>query len=353
MVHVFTSLVSSSLIVFVWISVVKHFQRPRRYKNCPCIMVLLYVFLMVAVVHCNAQTNTSLVLMGTESTQIFAITADDVVFVSSLPHSPENQIRGCSMCGYATHKASMFTCQMAAYELSSTQGKLNMDKLPRMNTNRRSGPLTFILDDRLYEAGGYGLTKTSDGESTYTSLNDVESLSLTSGRKWKAWKAEVDLPFPIQNTERSAAVVAGRVYQAGGTTFKRTSPNSSSGTYTMLNSLISWQLGDLEWTMLEPMAVARQDHCVVSTSNFLYAIGGSNGMTLSSVEKYDIETNTWSAVKALPRAMSYMACATYDNVIYVFHENNIYMYDMTTDEWRTSEAKSLERVRGAAAGIIM
>ena len=87
--------------------------------------------------------------------------------------------------------------------------------------------------------------------------------------------------------------------------------------------------------------------------NNIFAIGGSNGVSLSSVEKYDIGTAVWSVVKSLPRAMSYITCTTHLNIIYVFHETSIYTYNTITDSWKISDTKSLELIRAGATGIVM
>jgi hypothetical protein len=91
----------------------------------------------------------------------------------------------------------------------------------------------------------------------------------------------------------------------------------------------------------------------------LYAIGGlgAGSSVLSSVERYDPQTDSWSTVAPLPQPM-YRAAATIDGAghIFVFGGDNsaaapvntVYEYNVVTDTW-TSAGAMPKALAGAAA----
>ncbi len=75
--------------------------------------------------------------------------------------------------------------------------------------------------------------------------------------------------------------------------------------------------------------------------------GPCSGGELSSVERYDVDTNTWSTVASLPGARSDLAAATVGGKIYVFGGctsnpstflDDVDVYDPETDTWSTAPA---------------
>ena len=65
------------------------------------------------------------------------------------------------------------------------------------------------------------------------------------------------------------------------------------------------------WTALPNLLVARDSHSLVNMDGRLYVIGGWDGeQALSSVERYDEETKTWTNQPTLNTARQGLACAT-------------------------------------------
>ena len=64
------------------------------------------------------------------------------------------------------------------------------------------------------------------------------------------------------------------------------------------------------WTALPNLLVARDSHSLVNMDGRLYVIGGedSNYQELSSVERYDAETKTWTNQPTLNTARKGLAC---------------------------------------------
>ena len=63
---------------------------------------------------------------------------------------------------------------------------------------------------------------------------------------------------------------------------------------------------------------SRRYLCAAVVDSTLYALGGSDGRMQSSVEAYNTRTNKWSASGQLAHAVSWAACVSYNNSIYLF-----------------------------------
>ena len=66
--------------------------------------------------------------------------------------------------------------------------------------------------------------------------------------------------------------------------------------YCIVNTVMSLDLVTMRYTALAPMFTARNGHATVVVDSNLFAIGGSNGDYLSSVECLDLETGEWLEV---------------------------------------------------------
>lgn len=110
------------------------------------------------------------------------------------------------------------------------------------------------------------------------------------------------------------------------------------------------------WTVNAPMPTGRAGLAVATQGNSIYAIGGRtstqgpcNGgapATLDTVERYDINTDTWTTVAPLPTRRSDAAAATVGGKIYVFGGcrgsgtilDDVDVYDPVTNTWSTAPA---------------
>lgn len=105
------------------------------------------------------------------------------------------------------------------------------------------------------------------------------------------------------------------------------------------------------WAMNAPMPTGRAGLAAAVVGNAIYAIGGRTATggpcsggglgELATVERYDIDTDTWTSVAPLPAPRSDLAAAVVGGKIYVFGgcrgSNNILadvdVYDPVTDTW--------------------
>src|SRR6266581_2976372 len=104
------------------------------------------------------------------------------------------------------------------------------------------------------------------------------------------------------------------------------------------------------WTTLASMNTARAGAAAAVIDDGIFVIGGrqstggpcSGGPYLTTVEKYDIDTDTWSPVAPLPNQRSDMAAVAHGGKIYVFGgcsstgvTKEVDMYDPQTNTWTT------------------
>ncbi len=120
------------------------------------------------------------------------------------------------------------------------------------------------------------------------------------------------------------------------------------------------------WTALPPMLTARAGAVAAAVDNNIYVIGGRRtaagpcnaGPYLATVEKYDVDANTWSTVKPLPSPRADLAAVAHGGKIYVFGgctapgsvTNEVDMYDPETDTWTTGLAPMPTARASLAAG---
>ncbi len=177
--------------------------------------------------------------------------------------------------------------------------------------------------------GAYGFSASLGGNTNQTRLYNISSDS---------WSAGTPAPLPARADAASGDTThEGFLYVIGG---------GNSGV----------ALFDLErydpvldaWTTLASMNTARAGAAAAVIDDGIFVIGGrqstsgpcSGGPYLDTVEKYDIDTNTWSPVASLPNQRSDMAAVAHGGKIYVFGgcsdagvTKEVDMYDPQTNTW--------------------
>jgi hypothetical protein len=125
--------------------------------------------------------------------------------------------------------------------------------------------------------------------------------------------------------------------------------NSLAGTIAVVLQAILWTLpapaaAQGSWTFVAPMQNARNElGAAVGSDGRIYAIGGGfDGVHLSTVEAYDIATDTWSSVASTPTGRdACTASSDVGGVVYVFGgsdsqgvlESRVDSYDPATNTW--------------------
>jgi len=195
--------------------------------------------------------------------------------------------------------------------------------------------------------GAYGF---SGGYTNQTRLYNINTDS---------WSAGAAAPVPARAGAASGETThGGFLYVIGG--------ENSTG---VLSDLQRYDPVLDAWTPLSPMNAARAGAAAAVIDDGIFVIGGrqstggpcSGGPYLTTVEKYDIDTNTWSPVAPLLNARSDLAAVAHGGKIFVFGgctgtasapsvTNEVDMYDPQTNTWTTTLAVMLTGRASLVAG---
>lgn len=109
---------------------------------------------------------------------------------------------------------------------------------------------------------------------------------------------------------------------------------------TRSNRVQRYHMENHVWESLACMSCPRSGVGVCMVGNYIYAIGGFNGMErVNSGEKYDPMTNTWSAIAPMPTQRSSLSLVYLDGYIYALGGRNtshlrvVERYSVSTNEW--------------------
>src|SRR6266436_355481 len=179
--------------------------------------------------------------------------------------------------------------------------------------------------------GAYGFSASLAGNTTQTRLYNINTNS---------WSTGAVAPLPARADAASGDTThGGFLYVIGG---------GNSG--VALSDLQRYDPVLDAWATLTSMNTARAGAAAAVIDDGIFVIGGrqstsgpcSGGPYLTTVEKYDIDTDTWSAVAQLPSARSDLAAVAHGGKIYVFGgcsstgvTNEVDMYDPQTNTWTT------------------
>ncbi len=114
-----------------------------------------------------------------------------------------------------------------------------------------------------------------------------------------------------------------------------------------------------EWSSKSAMPTSRTEVVGAAIGNMIYAVGGfdSGRQTLSTVEAYDIEKDSWIEVSSLPIPLHHTTVVTYDGMLHVIGgyttspqggwlpSDRHFVYRPESDTW--SESARMPTARGA------
>jgi N-acetylneuraminic acid mutarotase len=190
----------------------------------------------------------------------------------------------------------------------------------------------------------------SGGDTNLTRIYDIDTDS---------WSLGSAAPLPTRS-EGAAETHGGQLYAAGG---RSAGPLADLDRYTVATDT---------WVSLTSMPTPRRGLGAAVIGNALYAIGGSSGTApcsgapLATVERYDIDTDTWTTVAPLPSPRSDLAAYAHGGKIYVFGGctgsqfavvGDVDVYDVASDTWSTAPAdmptaRSSMYAAGARGGTV-
>jgi len=182
-----------------------------------------------------------------------------------------------------------------------------------------------VVNGRIYVIGGYP----SEGTPGEEALSVVEEYDPATN----TWTRKADMPTARCDFNESSAVVDGKVYVIGGTTY----PGPVSSTVEEYDPATD------TWTRKADMPTPRWSVGTCAVDGKIYAIGGypSGGWTgLRTVEMYDPVTDTWARKADMPLGVGMLSARVVRGKIYAIGgrpdlKSRAYMqeYDPATDTW--------------------
>ncbi|KAM9461476.1 kelch repeat and BTB domain-containing protein 13 [Clarias gariepinus] len=144
------------------------------------------------------------------------------------------------------------------------------------------------------------------------------------------WKVLTHLPINTSTTMAGVTVLDDKIFIVG-------------GVYDLSNKVVDsgfcYDVTSDSWTTFSSPQQLRYNCTLVGHEGYLYALGGEfKRSTMSSVEKYNVSTGTWSFAAHLPRPASAVACTTTMGRIFIClwkpkDATEIYEYVIDRDEW--------------------
>lgn len=150
-------------------------------------------------------------------------------------------------------------------------------------------------------------------------------------------------PMAIERSNFNTEVINNKIYALGG---------SGTGTGNCLSSVEEYDLATNTWTALASMQFARSQFQTEVINGKIYAVGGvgENNHYLSTTEVYDPTTNTWTALASMVTARYLFQTAVINGKIYAFGGRNsifissVEVYDPANNTWTTLAPMPTERV---------
>jgi N-acetylneuraminic acid mutarotase len=192
--------------------------------------------------------------------------------------------------------------------------------------------------------GAYGFSPSP--APAYTNQTRVYNINANS------WSTGAAAPAPARAGAASGETTQGGfLYVIGG--------ENSTG---VLSDLQRYDPVLDAWTTLSPMTTVRAGAAAAVIDDAIFVIGGrqsiggpcSGGPYLTTVEKYDVDTNTWSTVAPLLNGRSDLAAVAHGGKIFVFggctgavsapsFSGEVDMYDPQTNTWTTLQSMTTPR----------
>jgi N-acetylneuraminic acid mutarotase len=186
-------------------------------------------------------------------------------------------------------------------------------------------PGTAVYDGKIYVIGG-------NTSATTAPLKVVEVYNPVTD----AWETKTSMPSP--RAQVSACTYNGKIYVIGG--------SSGPSGWTPVPDVDIYDPATDTWSKGTDMPGPRTELALVAVKDKIYAIGGIDGSSAGSksVDIYDPAANSWSKGADMPTARGTMPACEIDGKIFVFggsngnasnwnHYSTLEMYDIETNTW--------------------
>lgn len=175
----------------------------------------------------------------------------------------------------------------------------------------RGGHGSVVYNGYVYAIGGYNTSSGNLSSVEYAKVNDDDGT--LSG-----WTVLSAAPLNTPRNSHSCVVYNGYLYVIGGS---GGTPYLSSVEYARINA--DGTLGSWVTLTSTPLTIARSYYSLSAYNGYIYAIGGSNGSSLTSVEYARINANgtlgSWAVLTSTPltTARRQQGSVVYNGYVYV------------------------------------
>jgi hypothetical protein len=195
--------------------------------------------------------------------------------------------------------------------------KTNLWETSKIKFRKRAYHNLNIYDNTIYVLGGRRVS--TNGKFEY--LDDKIEVFDTN-------KATViiDNTNPHQAADFASFTYKGTLIAMGGSI-----KMSENGSKIFSYKVHSYDVNSGYWYELTNMPTAKEVNGILIKDK-IYLIGGFNGKALSSIESFDLVTETWKTEGKLSNSLAYPAISNKGDILYFFENEKIYTYDINTKE---------------------
>ena len=174
----------------------------------------------------------------------------------------------------------------------------------------RSGLASATVNGIVYAIGGADTA----ARSTNPHLSTVEAYAPATN----TWSTKAALP--TARSGLAATAVNGIIYAIGGD--NAIAASASANVFNPLTTVEAYDPIGNTWTTKAPMPTAREQFAIAAVNGVIYVFGGlvpdaSFVKSTTSVEAYNIGTNSWSAKAPLTTARESLSSAAVGGIVYV------------------------------------
>ncbi|XP_019389357.1 PREDICTED: kelch repeat and BTB domain-containing protein 13 [Crocodylus porosus] len=165
---------------------------------------------------------------------------------------------------------------------------------------------------------------------TFEFLEDLSRTICYLDEENNAWKTLSCLPLAASTFLAGMATLENKIYIVGGV---------YGASKQVVDSSFCYDADTNSWSEFPSPRQPRYDATLTGHEGCLYAIGGEyEKISLKSVEKYDVSSNTWTSLSDLPQPTAGAPCAQAMGRIFVclwkpLDTTIIYEYETQKDEW--------------------
>lgn len=206
-----------------------------------------------------------------------------------------------------------------------------------LKTDTTIKPKKIVFDDNIWAAGGWqnpSLIKDAPSSGVSTGACIINGLVYVTffGRTYEYDLSknsyDVGTPYPVNRGSAPLCAANGEIYTFGGVVSSQAS-----------NSALAFNPSTKIFRDIASMAVACSGAIVVEADGNIYIYGGHNtsSQTLTKVEKYNLQTNTYTTISNLPKSEMRFGADYYNGKVYMFGGPNTvlmnYIHNLASDTY--------------------